>query len=159
MIFPKVRYIQHNARKESFITEMTQESKDILKDWLWADYLLYDYFKERHRVFSKDFGEERLATAVQYLQKQNAEVKTQCVSSSSLGSRRGDKIFSPWSKKVEAVVPNRLKRWCFPFFKTEIAYTRSIRIMNRVNVRKNFRLKVRNRKELIKRKKSKTSKP
>ena len=138
---------------------MSQESKEILKDWLWADYLLYDYFKERHKVLAEDFGVERLATAVQYLQKLNEEVKTECVSSSSLGSRRGDRIFSPWSKKVETVVPNRLKRWCFPFFKTEIAYTRSIRIMNRVYVRKNFKLKARNRKELIKKKKLKVSNP
>ena len=44
-----MRYIQHNSRMSDFLTKLTEESRDILTDWLWADNLLYKYFVERHR--------------------------------------------------------------------------------------------------------------
>ena len=45
----QVRYIQHNSRMSDFVTKLTEESLDILTDWLWADFHLYKYFVERHR--------------------------------------------------------------------------------------------------------------
>ena len=58
----QVRYVQHNSRMSDFVTTLTEESRDILTDWLWADFHLYKYFVERHR---KRFSAERV-TAIKH---------------------------------------------------------------------------------------------
>ena len=143
----KVRYVQLNARKEMFVTKLTEESRDILTDWLWADYLLYKYFLETHKLKVREFGADRMKTGVNYLQTLNTDLRKQCIVSNSTESRRVERIFKSSSKKVMQVIPNKYKRWCTAFFKTEIAFTRSIRLMNRLEVRNNNKLKIRNRKE------------
>ena len=73
------------------------------------------------------FGESRMAEAVDILRSLNNEVSSACVAPSG----RVEKIFHPGNKKIQPVVPNKHKSWCAPFFKTEIASTKTIRLMNR----------------------------
>ena len=66
MITPlQVVYVQLNSRKEDFVTSLSQESRDILSDWLWADRLLYDHFLGRHRDSVNTFGTDRMNNAVE----------------------------------------------------------------------------------------------
>ena len=61
-----------------------------------------------------------------------------------------DKMFHPGNKKILPVIPNKHKRWCIPFFKTEIAFTKTLRLMNRLKVKKSHKIIVRNRKTKVK---------
>ena len=38
-------YLKLNERVPSAKSKMTEETRNILKKWLWADYLVYDHFK------------------------------------------------------------------------------------------------------------------
>ena len=133
----------HNTRMEGYVTNLTQESREILTDWLWADNLLYKYFLESHRIRVEQFEPDRMKQAVALLQNMNQDLKQQCVVTS--GSGRMDRIFHPGNKKIQPMIPNKHKRWCVPFFKTEIAFTKSIRLMNRMYVRKHLKVKLKNR--------------
>ena len=61
----------------------------------------------------------------------------------SSGPRQVEKMFHPGNKKIRPLVPTKHRAWCVPFLKTEIAFTKSLRSMNRAHVRKHFRLKQR----------------
>ena len=59
-----MRYVQHNSRMSDFVTKLTEESRDILTDWLWADFHLYKYFVERHR---KRFNADKMSQKLKSL--------------------------------------------------------------------------------------------
>ena len=40
-------YLKQNERTPEAKSNMTSRTRTLLKKWLWADYLLYDYFKEK----------------------------------------------------------------------------------------------------------------
>ena len=48
---------RNTARQKS---QMSKEAKRIIKSWLWADYILYDYFLEKFKKKKADFGQEKL---------------------------------------------------------------------------------------------------
>ena len=123
------------------MTKLTQESKDILTDWLWADYHLYKYFLERHRSMVEDFGAQRMIEAVGILRSLNSDVQKQCVVREPVS--HVEKMFHPGNKRIQEIIPNTHKKWCIPFFKTEIAYTKSLRMKNRAFVKKHFKFKPR----------------
>ena len=43
-------------------TNMTDETRQVLKRWLWADYMLYDHFKAKLERAIKNFDESFMAT-------------------------------------------------------------------------------------------------
>ena len=137
MITPlQVVYVQLNSRKEDFVTSLSQESRDILSDWLWADRLLYDHFLGRHRDSVNTFGTDRMKNAVELLDGLNDSLESQCVSKVQ---KKVEKVFQPNNKKIQQIVPNQHRAWCRNYFKTEISFTKSLRVMNRLHVRKHYR--------------------
>ena len=66
-----------NERIEGKKTKMTDETRKIMRKWLWADYLLYDHFREKfdERVKKIDDLSSKLAA----LKKANQEVRDRCV--------------------------------------------------------------------------------
>ena len=137
----QVKFAQLNSRLPDFVTSLSPESRDILTDWLWADRLLYDFFRQRHREAVATFGPDRMRNAVRLLTSLNQNLRSECVSSDSKESQQTeDKAFISFNKKVQRVVPNQHRSWCRDYFKTEISFTKSIRVMNRLYVRKNFKI-------------------
>ena len=130
-------YVQLNSRKEDFVTSLSQESRDILSDWLWADRLLYDHFLGRHRDSVNTFGTNRMKNAVELLDGLNDSLESQCVSKVQ---KKVEKVFQPNNKKIQQIVPNQHRAWCRNYFKTEISFTKSIRAQNRLHVRKHYSL-------------------
>ena len=135
----QVRFVQLNSRHRHFVTSLSQQSRDILTDWLWADRLLYDFFLRRHRSLVDNFGVERMERAVKMLGDLNDDLRAECVSPDSEDSKL-EKVFRANNKKIQPIVPNQHRAWCRNYFKTEIAFTKSIRVMNRLHVRKNFKI-------------------
>merc|ERR1711868_121948 len=68
-----------NARKKSAVEKLSQKARDILQDWLWADQMLYDHFKEKHERRKEEYGLYRLESQINKLNEYNANVKTECV--------------------------------------------------------------------------------
>merc|ERR550532_2579653 len=133
----QVAFVQLNSRKEDFVTSLSQESRDILTNWLWADRLLYDHFLERHNQSLNTFGPTRMKNAVELLGGLNDSLRSQCVSKAK---KEVEKVFQPNNKKIQQIVPNQHRSWCRNYFKTEISFTKAIRAMNRIHVRKHYSL-------------------
>ena len=85
----------------------------------------------------EDFGGQRMIEAVGILRSLNSDVQKQCILNKPVS--HVEKMFHPGNKRIQEMIPNKSKPWCIPFFKTEIAYTKSLRIMNRNFVRKHYR--------------------
>ena len=123
-----IRSVRLNSRKEKFVSKITKESRDILTDWLWADFLLYQHFLQKHRNIVQQFGSQKLIIAVGSLRSMNIDLANDCTESSSTGST--DRMFKPSNTKIEPVIPQINKSWCKPYYRTEMAYTKRIRSMN-----------------------------
>ena len=89
-----------NARASALVSNLTSESRARLKQWLWADYALYDHFKERLEERKQELGVEKLREGVEELRKRNKEVEQECVVGEVRGGERLAKEFRPRSKDV-----------------------------------------------------------
>ena len=69
---------QQNERVEEFKTEMSENSTNILKEWLWADYKLYNTFNDILTEKLEKYGQNRLINDLKQLRELNAKLKTDC---------------------------------------------------------------------------------
>jgi len=88
-----VAYIRQNERTQKHKSKMTSKTREILREWLWADYQLYIYFKEK---FEKTIGEidtTYLQSELEQLQYLNNNLKEKCqaevVDNESLKGKKG----------------------------------------------------------------------
>ena len=72
--------------------KLSQKARDILQDWLWADQMLYDHFKEKLEKRKQIYGPNKLENEIKQLVKYNEDVEKYCV----------DKIVSNSTKKLGA---------------------------------------------------------
>ena len=119
-------YLSLNQRKESFKNKITPDSREILKRWLFPDYMLYNYFKEKldkKLEKEKDFIELNLPK----LQKENEKVYSSCVLSKTDNKNglKGD--FRMWSSNSLGYKINDNNPWCKYYAISEMAYTKLIR--------------------------------
>ena len=63
-------------------TNITAETRKIMKSWLWADYKLYDFFKKKFDSKVKEFDSAKLATKLHSLQRANDKLRKECVKES-----------------------------------------------------------------------------
>ena len=77
-----------NARKESKKIGLSDAARDALKEYLAADYRLYNYFKKKFSVKLQQFGQTRLEQELTVLRLSNDEMKKRC----GLQARDNDKV-------------------------------------------------------------------
>ena len=59
--------------------ELDDHEKNVLREWLWAEYLLYDKFVEKLDKKNKEFGVERMEEKKIQLKMLNQELQKMCV--------------------------------------------------------------------------------
>ena len=90
-----------NARKESAVEKLSQKARDILQDWLWADQMLYDHFKEKLEKRKQIYGPNKLENEIKQLVKYNEDVEKYCVDKFvSNNTKKLGADFIPFSKDV-----------------------------------------------------------
>ena len=57
---------------------MTSKTKEILREWLWADYQLYTYFKEKFEKTIRQIDTTYLQSEMEQLQYLNNNLKEKC---------------------------------------------------------------------------------
>ena len=72
-------YLKQNQRKSTAKTNITAETRKIMKSWLWADYKLYDFFKKKFDSKVNEFDSAKLATKLHSLQRANDKLRKECV--------------------------------------------------------------------------------
>ena len=73
-----VNSLQQNQRLDQYKSKMTEESTKILKEWLWADYQIYNTFNSHLTERLKDYGHNRLINDLAHLNELNAKLKKDC---------------------------------------------------------------------------------
>ena len=73
-----IRYFKLNEREEKSKSNMSENTRKKLKKWLWADYLLYNYFVQKMDDSIKQFGIESMKSEVSALKLANLKLKTDC---------------------------------------------------------------------------------
>jgi len=101
-----------NARKKSAKENLSQEARRILKDWLWADYMLYDFFKQELEMKKEKFGLTELSHKVDDLALLNAKLKEDCVIEVVKNTNALSSDFKPWSKDVLGFKINEHNEQC-----------------------------------------------
>jgi hypothetical protein len=74
-----IAFLNQNVRKSEIKSIITKETREILKKWLWADYLLYDHFSAKFVKAKEKFGIEKMSKSLKYLEELNQKVRESCV--------------------------------------------------------------------------------
>ena len=89
-----------NARKKSKVQNLSTKVRDNLKDWLWADQMLYDYFKGKLDQKKTKLGAEQLSERISRLAKLNTDLREACVVAEVNNTKMLAQEFLPYSKDV-----------------------------------------------------------
>lgn len=103
--------LQVNTRKKSHQISMSDEVREILKEWLWQDEMLYTYFKQVLDRRKQNYGIEILESKVGELKKMNEQVKKVCVEGISNNEELSSE-FKPWSNDIIGYKINESVSWC-----------------------------------------------
>ena len=74
-----VAYLKKNHRKEESKSLLTPEARAALRDWLWADYKLYNHFKAEIEKKVAAFGASVMAVNLRRLARLNGQLRESCV--------------------------------------------------------------------------------
>ncbi|XP_023344045.1 galactose-3-O-sulfotransferase 2 isoform X2 [Eurytemora carolleeae] len=111
-----------NSRKASAVQVLSDKSRKLLKDWLWAEDMLYTYFRGILIKRKQEYGEEEIIKQKAKLRSLNNEVMKQCVENMSSKSEDLDPGFKPWSKDVLGFKINQTIPWCRYYALSEITF-------------------------------------
>ena len=95
--------MQLNARKKSKIHLLTNKAISSLKSWLWADYMLYNFFRNKLEEKKTEYGRKKLEEDVVKLQELNTGVKKKCLIDVVEDTKKLEKDFIPWSNDVQGI--------------------------------------------------------
>ena len=119
-------YLSLNQRKESFKNNINSTSREILKRWLFPDYMLYDYFRDKFEEKLKT-EQEFISSNLEKLRLENEKVYSDCVidKTDNKNGLKGD--FRMWSRNSLGYKINEDNFWCRYYAISEMAYTKIIR--------------------------------
>ena len=118
-----------NARKKSAVEKLSQKARDILQDWLWADQMLYDYFKQKLEKRKQAYGLNKLENKIEQLDKYNKKVQVDCVNEIVKNTQSLKEDYVPWSKDVVAFEINEKNPYCKYYGISEIHFIDLLREM------------------------------
>ena len=118
-----------NARKSSAVEKLSQKARDILREWLWADQMLYDFFREEFKRKIHSYGLDRMEKDIRQLRELNAKVKSECVLEVVRNNtKKLLEDYVPWSKDVVAFKINEKDHpYCKFFGISEIHFIDHVR--------------------------------
>ena len=120
-----------NARKKSAVEKLSQKARDILEDWLWADKMLYDHFKEKLSKRKDQYGLKKLEKDIEKLKQYNDQVKSQCVLETVRNDTKNlSEEYVPWSNDVVAFkIDEEINPYCKYYGISELHFIDYIRDM------------------------------
>jgi len=116
-----------NSRKKSSIDELSPETRHILKEWLWADEMLYSYFKEVLQQRKLVYGIDELNEQVKNLRAMNTEIKNVCIEKMTNNRNELDSDFKPYNTDVLGFKMNSSVAWCRNYGISEMSFIGDLR--------------------------------
>ena len=118
-----------NARKETAVEKLSQKARDILQDWLWADQMLYDHFKDKLEKRKYIYGLHTLKNRMEQLVEFNEVVQSDCVD--EIITENTILLKEEWGKNIVAFKINDKKSYCKYYGLSEskfISYLREMQL-------------------------------
>ncbi|XP_019938093.2 galactosylceramide sulfotransferase [Paralichthys olivaceus] len=115
-------YFKLNARKKSFVSELTPELRAKALEWNGADWRLYHYFNTTFWARVESFGRERMKQEVDELRRRNAEMEAICIEGGNPveAQKIQDSHFLPWQPVGESsILGYNMKKDIDPKFRTQ----------------------------------------
>ena len=73
-----VTYVHNNIKDKSFKSNISTEARSFLKDWLHADYMLYDHFLKKFNSAVIAYGRDKMERDVLELETKNSLILEKC---------------------------------------------------------------------------------
>ncbi|KAF4530266.1 hypothetical protein B566_EDAN007307 [Ephemera danica] len=116
-----------NERQDHFRRELAPETRMLLRQWLWADQMLYDYFLYVFNLKKMQFGENLLQAETSKLKALNMEIKKDCsVTEGNYKTLKAD--FKPSSIRVKGFFVSNRSQECMRLARSELAYIDILRL-------------------------------
>lgn len=129
-----IAYLKQNERVASSKSNMTDETRHILKQWLWADYLLYDHFAAKFENELKFYGQDKMAAETKKLNSVNKRIKELCVKEQADNNKlKGE--FKMALNIVLGYVIDEDKPWCALYARSEPNFVKQLRYIQELRVR------------------------
>ena len=126
-----VTYLNQNERKPIVKRGMSDFTRKTLKEWLWADYMVYDHFVEKFQSkigdYIKKVGNETFYSEVNQLETANKQIYSECVVSHTDNEHGLKGQFKMALGNVLGYKVNENKTWCSLYAITEPNFTRLLR--------------------------------
>lgn len=125
-----VAYLRLNTRSDQAkkqVNAATEATRATLKEWLWADFVLYDHFSRKLERRMEEYGIERLKDQVKELRRRNQVLKVRCKAELVSDRSRLPRVFRPAIDTVDGVKVDRKRPECVPYAVTEMAFSRLLR--------------------------------
>jgi len=114
-----------NVRFPQYKRKLDAETRALLRNWLWADQMLYDHFRGLFRQRKLEYGPDRMQEAVQRLKELNYEARELCgVSENYFENLKG--AFKPSSNLVKGYDVNN-RTVCVNMARCELSYVEILR--------------------------------
>ena len=124
----QVTSLKVNARKKDLVSPVKATTRKILKQWLCADYLLYNHFLEVFETKKENFGKQELTRRTLRLQQLNKDIEERCIISSSEDPGVDlDLQYKPWVTDVVGYNINETEKSCSLYGTPEIKMIEYIR--------------------------------
>jgi hypothetical protein len=72
-------YLRQNERVAKAKSDITDETRKIMRQWLWADYMLYDHFKAKMDERLRDYDIAQMLARLKRLNRANEWLRKECV--------------------------------------------------------------------------------
>ncbi|TRY61264.1 hypothetical protein TCAL_07456 [Tigriopus californicus] len=122
----ELSYLKQNERITTKKTNITQETRKIMRKWLWADYMLYDYFKAELNTKLRKLKSDYVRQRLQELSAAKNMVTRACVIQKSDNSKLTGE-FKMALPIVLGYVIDETKPWCAIFARSEPNFSKQIR--------------------------------
>ena len=117
-----VLYMSQNIRVQSQKSTLSKETEKFLKEWMWADMMLYEHFAKKFEKRIEEFGPERMTSQVADLEARNQRLLRNCtVSEVGMTEKMGE------GAMVNQLVSSEVKPFCGPFTWRETDFVKLIR--------------------------------
>ena len=70
--------MQQNQRLDEFRSKISEETTNILRKWLWADYQIYDTFNSHLTERINEYGQDRMTNDLTTFRQLNTKLKKDC---------------------------------------------------------------------------------
>jgi len=120
------RYLKQNARKLSKVSKINETARGYLKNWLRAEYKLYDFYVGELEDKIEEYGREKMTRDVAILRSMNEDLRNECVLEVA-DKYKLEGEFKTAIDIVEGYIIHPDKPWCAPFARTEPHYTTQLR--------------------------------